>query len=640
MSRRRVLFYGCLLIVVVFSGLYLLSRTDSPGLIGVARDDLLLIGVVLAAVLAGLAALNDIWDLVLKLSGRQPEKGVRDTAQEKRNRQQLIQNVKATWIQGVRNQALYESVWIELGMTSEPDQVNRPWHMTWQTGHHQQPLEDNSIKRIFQEQSGNTLLILGEPGSGKTLTLLDLAQELLEETEEADDLGTPIPVVFNLSSWASKRRTLEEWLVDELKRTYSVPNKTAQRWLDEDTLILLLDGLDEVAQAQRKDCVEAINKYRQEHGLTGIAVCSRIQEYEALTQKLNLLGAVVIQPLTPEQADWYLKKMGKELMAVRKLLRKDEDLQKWVQSPLFLYVVAIAYRDLSMEDLRATHTGKLSHLYNTYVTQVLEQHRPYQKTDYTPQQTRRWLAYLASQLNERDLTIFYIEQLQPDWLGERLEGQADDGLLSKGLKRLLGRGDIEVTDRQWSWSEAWRGVKEDLFFVLFFVLVFVLFFVLFFVLVSVLGGGLGVGLGGGLGVGMGVVLVVWLLLAVYGGDVRKHEQPNQGIWRSLMNGLFFGLVFGLVFVLVVGLGGGLGVGLGGGLGVWLVFGLGVFIRHFTLRRLLADNDYLPFQLMPFLEYAKERLLLRRGGGGYIFIHRTLLEYFAAQDEEFNKISSD
>jgi hypothetical protein len=32
---------------------------------------------------------------------------------------------------------------------------------------------------------------------------------------------------------------------------------------------------------------------------------------------------------------------------------------------------------------------------------------------------------------------------------------------------------------------------------------------------------------------------------------------------------------------------------------------------------------------PFLDYAAERILLRKAGGGYIFVHRLLLEYFAS-----------
>lgn len=33
----------------------------------------------------------------------------------------------------------------------------------------------------------------------------------------------------------------------------------------------------------------------------------------------------------------------------------------------------------------------------------------------------------------------------------------------------------------------------------------------------------------------------------------------------------------------------------------------------------------------FLDYAAERILLRKVGGGYMFIHRLLLKYFAELD---------
>ena len=44
--------------------------------------------------------------------------------------------------------------------------------------------------------------------------------------------------------------------------------------------------------------------------------------------------------------------------------------------------------------------------------------------------------------------------------------------------------------------------------------------------------------------------------------------------------------------------------------------------------------YLPWKLVPFLDYAAEDLgFLQKVGGGYMFIHRYLLEHFAAMGEE-------
>ena len=42
---------------------------------------------------------------------------------------------------------------------------------------------------------------------------------------------------------------------------------------------------------------------------------------------------------------------------------------------------------------------------------------------------------------------------------------------------------------------------------------------------------------------------------------------------------------------------------------------------------------MPWNYAAFLDYAAGRVFLRKVGGGYIFVHRMLLEYFAALAEQ-------
>ena len=49
--------------------------------------------------------------------------------------------------------------------------------------------------------------------------------------------------------------------------------------------------------------------------------------------------------------------------------------------------------------------------------------------------------------------------------------------------------------------------------------------------------------------------------------------------------------------------------------------------------MLVRNGSIPWNYVKFLDYAAERILLRKVGGGYTFIHRMLLEYFAARYDE-------
>jgi predicted NACHT family NTPase len=64
------------------------------------------------------------------------------------------------------------------------------------------------------------LLILGEPGSGKTTTLLELAVNLISRANA--DAKERVPVVLNLSSW-KKKQPLAEWIARELSEKYRVP---------------------------------------------------------------------------------------------------------------------------------------------------------------------------------------------------------------------------------------------------------------------------------------------------------------------------------------------------------------------------------------------------------------------------------
>lgn len=57
------------------------------------------------------------------------------------------------------------------------------------------------------------------------------------------------------------------------------------------------------------------------------------------------------------------------------------------------------------------------------------------------------------------------------------------------------------------------------------------------------------------------------------------------------------------------------------------------LQHILLRILLQREYGIPQNLAKFLDHAASLVLLRKVGGGYIFIHRYLLEYFADLETE-------
>ncbi|HAH00516.1 MAG TPA: hypothetical protein DCL75_17070 [Ktedonobacter sp.] len=69
----------------------------------------------------------------------------------------------------------------------------------------------------------------------------------------------------------------------------------------------------------------------------------------------------------------------------------------------------------------------------------------------------------------------------------------------------------------------------------------------------------------------------------------------------------------------------------------VIFGLSnrgfACIQHVILRLFLWRAQCVAQNYRYFLNFASERVLLRKVGGGYIFVHRLLMEYFASLDTD-------
>ena len=332
-----------------------------------------------------------------------------------RNRQRMLEKVRALWIDGVLHESLRHATLIAPGLAYRPEAIARPWDLIVRQLDAAPRIvpPDTPISAVFDEMHGE-LLILGAPGAGKTTLLLELARTLLDHAGQ--DPALPMPVVFNLASWSARRVPLAEWLVDELDERYQVPRALGRRWVESEQILPLLDGLDEVQPQHRATCVAAINAFRAQHWLLDIVVCSRSADYALLTDKLRLQGAVEIQPLTAAQIDRYLTRGGRALAVVRSYLQEDAALRELAETPLMLNIMALAYRsprDAHLHD-GLTVEQRRAHLFQTYVRQMLQRREA--STPYPPQQTVRWLAWLARTLVRSSQTMLLIERLQPHWL--------------------------------------------------------------------------------------------------------------------------------------------------------------------------------------------------------------------------------
>jgi len=343
-------------------------------------------------------------------------------ARDRANQLILLQKVRQFWIEGVLEQSIHRQAPIEVARETRPDAVTHPWQQILelpdQAG---RPLAaDQGIGDLFQEV-GRSLLILGAPGSGKTITLLDLARELVRQAER--DPAHSIPVVLNLSSW-NPRQTLDDWIFEELSSKYQIPKRMGRSWLEASRLTLLLDGLDEVRFEDRAACVLAINAFIEEIGGPGIVVASRIEDYTALPVRLKLYAAIALRPLSEEQVQRHVERAGPALSGLATALRSNASLLSMAQSPLMLDVMTMACQEMSAASLtrlsEENWQAQRERLFSTYVDRMF-QRRGQAMQAFSREETVGCLTWLARGMQRQGQTVFMLDQLQPAWLASRAE---------------------------------------------------------------------------------------------------------------------------------------------------------------------------------------------------------------------------
>jgi hypothetical protein len=533
-----------------------------------------------------------------------------------------------------------------------------------------------AVLTYYQSLSPGRMVVLGEPGAGKTVLALELLIRLLEHRQQ--DPSIPIPVLISAAAYDT-RLGWQDWLAQHLVLRFNIGHRAAGRLIRDGRILPMVDGLDEMDPANSAPeragaLVLAVNASMRGLERAPVVVTCRRHEYEVLGRVVDRATHIEMIPLTGREAADYLRGqfLGRDEQdrweQVLTMLDADPGglLAGQLATPWRLTLALAVFRDrgsptallpqlaASASMTVAEYTLRVDRLLLAdYVSRAVHLHDLARR--YTTPQVQRWLTALASSLAWQATHSGSATDIQLDqWW--RPTGRWAIRIVQITLTAGLITGAIT-----WAATTGANNLKyhQGLPFIVGFSILIAFLTGIPFppfqlkvrqIMTSASLGALAIGLAIGLAAGIGIVLtskakigsglLLGLGLGLAAGLMfGLNDNAPQAVGpRDVIRGNGqYGLTVGLATGLIVGLSGvlqaGLASGLASGLATGLAGGLALFgsvwIRYHITIMIIAVSQKGPLRFGVFLDWAQQAGLLRVSGVAYQFRHRQLQEWLTS-----------
>ncbi len=290
--------------------------------------------------------------------------------------------------------------------------------------------EDAQITEVLTRRvPTGRLVILGQPGVGKTMLLIRLVLSLLARRSS----GCAVPVLVPLASWNPVEDELRAWLVHRLTTDYPFLSEAvstaggvitrAQALLNARLLLLVLDGLDEIPDPVRGAAIAKINDALNPG--EGLVLSCRTRQYDEAIRPVGrapvvLRGAagIALQGLAASDVAAYLRRDAGPAAAPRwdpvlACLGTDAPVAEVLRTPLMVGLARTIYNPRPGEDLVTlpdpahlcdtrryrTPADMEDHLFDAFIPAAYRPH-PQRSCPWTARRAERAFIYLARYLDQ------------------------------------------------------------------------------------------------------------------------------------------------------------------------------------------------------------------------------------------------
>ncbi|MFF4492393.1 BTAD domain-containing putative transcriptional regulator [Streptomyces sp. NPDC001544] len=293
-------------------------------------------------------------------------------------------------------------------------------------------ISDVALK--FRSLPVRQLVVLGEPGAGKTVLAILLTLGLLADRTPGD----PTPVLMSLTSWNPQRDHLHTWLARRLVEEYPGLGNTkaygrdaAIRLVTDERVIPVLDGLDETPPGLHTAAIDAMDQAIA--GGRPLVVTCRTNEYENAVRNGAILASAAVVEIEPVELDDAITFLtarhhrgDTRWQPVVEHLRhhRDGPLAQALSTPLMVDLARTAYRDPTSDPRELLDPQQFpdrttieDQLLDTWIPAVYARRPqpPGPQTaavrNYGPDQAQQWLTFLARHLQRLQTRDFAWEHL-------------------------------------------------------------------------------------------------------------------------------------------------------------------------------------------------------------------------------------